>query len=398
MTWLATLRTSCRGEVRFLLQDRSVLLLLLALPLLYPAVITFLYRQQQAVERPAAVVDLDNSALSRRLLVSLEATQELRFVARPASVEAGQRLLARREVELVVYVPEELSRDVKRGRMSEVRVFASSANLYTWGQAFPAVYEVVGALNAQLGAATLVRRGLSPRAALLRAGPVRRVEHLLFHPTGGYARFLAVGVLLIVVQQLVVVSLCFSLGLRRERGLWDDGAARPWSRILGAALAHLPFWLAAAALIVFGVLPAAGWSGPSRWSSAVLFAAFVAAMAPVAVLSASVMRTRVAALQLPMFFSVPLFMISGFTWPADQMPWAVRAVAALFPSTPALQALRVLSMKSGALSAVAPQLLWLLALALLWTAVGAWVAHCPLLRLHLAARRTAPTPLPEHWP
>jgi ABC-2 type transport system permease protein len=104
---------------------------------------------------------------------------------------------------------------------------------------------------------------------------------------------------------------------------------------------------------------------------------FAAAVVPVSVAVASLVPDRMSAFQILMFFSAPLFLASGFTWPASQMPAAVRAVMAVFPATPALRALRVLSMKSGELSAVAPELRWLAVQAVAFTALAAVVVLRP---------------------
>lgn len=83
------------------------------------------------------------------------------------------------------------------------------------------------------------------------------------------------------------------------------------------------------------------------------------------------------AFQIVMFFSAPLFVASGFTWPAGQLPMLAEVVTWAFPATPALRALRVLSMKSGNLRVVAPELLWLAAQAVFYAAAAALLITRP---------------------
>jgi ABC-2 type transport system permease protein len=128
------------------------------------------------------------------------------------------------------------------------------------------------------------------------------------------------------------------------------------------------------------VLPALGWAGPGLAGAGVLVAVFLLAMVPVAIAVAGFVRDRVAAFQLLMFLSVPVFVASGFTWPADQLPTHVRAVAALFPATPALRGLRILSMKTADLGAIAPELAWLALQLVAWTLLAAAVVRTPWAR------------------
>jgi ABC-2 type transport system permease protein len=341
-------------------QARSgVLTVLLAIPLLYPAVVAYLYHAEDARERPALLLDEDGSALSRRLAVALEATPELRIVGKPASVDEGVRALRRDEAEVLVVIPADFSRSVKRGERGQLAVWSTGGNVYTWSVAFPAVATVAGTLNAELAARAFAQRGLPPAAARSRAAPIATGDRRLFHPTGAYGRFTAAGVLLIVIQQLIVVSLSFSAGVRRERGVPVTEGVHPLGHVMGMAAAHAPAWLAGLGFVGLAVLPWMGWAGPSVLATTALLALFAVAVAPIAVAVASLVPDRMSAFQILMFFSAPLFLASGFTWPASQMPAAVRWVMALFPATPALRALRIVSMKSGALSAAAPELLWL---------------------------------------
>jgi ABC-2 type transport system permease protein len=274
----------------------------------------------------------------------------------------------------MLVVPEDFSKRVKRGEPARLAVWAEGANLYVWGIASPDVVAAVGSLNAELLAHTLMARGLPPAAAAVRAAPIATGDRNLFHPTGGYGRYFVPGILLIVIQQAVVVSMAFSAGVRRELGL--DAAARwPMAVGLGRALAHAPFWLGGVALVLGVVMPHMGWSGPSAAAMAVPFLGLVAVLVPVALSIATLVRDRLAAFQLLMFFSAPLFVASGFTWPASQLPAWVRVVTAAFPATPALRALRVLAMKSASLADAGPELLWLGAQFVVASAIAAVVVH-----------------------
>jgi ABC-2 type transport system permease protein len=390
--FLETFLQGLREEWRLLFGGRTrrersgVLSVLLAIPLLYPALVAYLYHGEDARERPALVLDLDGSALSRRLLLDLEATPELQLVGRPAGLEEGAEALRRGEAELLVVVPADLSRKVKRGERAQLAVWSTGGNVYTWSLAFPAVSTVVATVDAELLARTFLSRGLPPEVARRRAAPIATGDRRLFHPSASYGRFLAVGILLVVVQQLVVLSLAFSAGVRRERGLPVGAAPHPLAHLSGMAAAHAPFWLGGLLLVACGVLPWMGWSGPSPLATTALFALFVTALAPVAVAVASLVSDRMSAFQVVMFFSAPLFVASGFTWPAGQLPRVVELATWAFPATPALRALRVLSMKTGDLRVVVPELLWLAALAVLYSAAAALLLLRPWHPWHPARR------------
>ena len=395
--FLGAFRQGRREEWKLLLGGRSrkeksgILTVLLVIPLLYPAVVAYLYHGEEARERPALLLDLDGSALSRHLALELEATPEIRIVGRPQGLSDGVAALRRGEAELLVVIPADLSRSIKRGERAQMAVWSTGGNVYTWSLAFPAASAVVAYANAELATRRFLAAGLPPGVARVRAAPIAMADHRLFHPTGSYGRYLAVGVLLIVIQQLVVVSLAFSAGVRRERGLPVGAPPHPLGQLLGMAAAHAPFWLGGLLFVSCALLPWMGWAGPSPLAVAALFALFVAALVPVAVGVASLIPDRMTAFQTLMFFSVPLFLASGFTWPGTQLPRALEAITFVFPATPALRALRILSMKAGDLRTVLPELAWLAGQGLAYSALAAVVVSLTSRR----APRDAATALPE---
>jgi ABC-2 type transport system permease protein len=358
---LLTLPRAVGGELRRILwRQRDVLLVLVAIPVLYPLVVSGLYERVAAVERPLLVVDLDNSALSRRLTLALDATPELALRGRVDDVAEGRRALRSGEAEVLVRLPPDLSRRVARGEPASVKLWIEAANMLTYGVAYPGVRAALAAVNDELSADQLRRRGLTTALATRRVPPIGQESRLLYHPTGSYGGFLILGVLLLVVQQMVLIALSFSLGRRREPGGRDPLFERaPFTTAFGAFLAQSVFYLAGTAFVLLVVAPTFGWPIQRPASMFALFAAFIAALAPLAVLIGVAVRDGVTGFQVLMFVTIPMLMTSGYAWPADQMPAYVRALAALFPATPALQAVRVLATKTGELSAVLPQLRWL---------------------------------------
>lgn len=376
-----TLAAGFLAECRHLRRHPSVFLVLLGVPLLYPLLVSVLYAGNQAADRPALVIDEDRSAVSRRLARELDATQEVRVVGRPASREAAFDALRRAEVELVVRIPQDFSRRLARGEGATITAWADATNVYTYGLAYPGLANAAGELGRSLAALHLREKGLPAAAAEARAAPVVRDEHALFHPTASYAPFLVPGILLLVLQQLVLLSLAYSAGMQRDTGTWTTDPRFPFTHLEGRLLAHAPFHLAGAAAIVLAIFPAFGWPAASGAAVLALFAAFLAAMAPAAVLAAHASPDRHAAFQLLMFASVPVLMMSGFAWPLDAMPGYLATLARTIPTTHALGALRVLSMKSPSLGAVLPQLGGLAATFAAWLLVAT-----AIVRLRAGAR------------
>jgi ABC-2 type transport system permease protein len=374
--WVAFLvRTAVREPWDILRRDRAVLVILLAVPVLYPVVVSWLYARNQPAERPAVVVDADGSALSRRLARDLDATPEVAVVARAASLEAGWDALVRREAELVLFVPSDFSTRIKRGEQAEVKLWVNAANILTYGVSYPAAAALVADWNQRLGAEWLARKGVAPQVAADRVMPIRAETRHLYRPALGYGEFLVPGVLLLALQQMVLIGLAVSAGLAREAGtVGADGRRWPFAWVVGKGLGQQVFVIGAVAFLVAVVAPVFGWRFVVPGSVAALFLVFAAATLPMAVFAAELVEDRFASLQTLMFLTVPVLMMSGFAWPASQMPSWVRGVASLFPATFALRALRTLGSRTGDLGAVRAELAAMAACSAAWWAAAALAA------------------------
>jgi ABC-2 type transport system permease protein len=394
MKTLTVFFRSVRDEwTRVLTRAPSVVVILVGLPLFYPLVLSWLYSADSVVERPVAVVDDDRSALSRRIAFDLDATPEAAVVLRPATLDDALRDLEEHRVEMVVWLPPDLSARIAHREQADVRVWVGAANVLTYGIGYPGIVNVVSNLNAEIGRDRLVVAGVAPQAAANRVLPVRTDTRIAFHPTLSYGSFLVPGILLLVVQQLMLIGLALSAGYQREKGNASEGASeRPWAWLWGKLAGQAAVHVAGMLFILLVVAPAFGWPFRSTRSVLALFGLFMVATAPMAVLFARFVPDRQAAFQVLMYLTVPLLMASGFAWPRDQMPTWIRDVSSIFPATPALQALRSISMRTGDLGVVRPQLELLGWQAAGWTLLAAFAAGIEAIVRRVSGRVSVPSP------
>lgn len=369
--WFGLVKISLLDEMKFIRRQKLVLMILVAIPVFYPFVISYLYSADQAVERPSVVIDEDNSALSRKFTMDLEATQEVRIDTRTDSFEDGWEALKRRQAELLVYIPPDFSRRIKKGEQGAIRLWINSVNMTTYAMSYPAVHRVAFAMNEEISKDFFHSQGMGSTMAANRIMPVTQETRNLFHPSLSYGAFLIPGIFIIILQQLILISLSFSAGLRRELGEYDEKSSFPLAYLTGKFMAHGVFYVLGIAFMLFAVFPLFGWPNVSAVSMFVLFLAFMLAMAPIAAMVAHFSKDRYASFQVLMLVSTPLFMFSGFLMPPEQMPKYLQMFSWVFPATPALFAVRILSMKTGSLSYVAPYFLWLLGLFLMYLAMAA---------------------------
>jgi ABC-2 type transport system permease protein len=99
---------------------------------------------------------------------------------------------------------------------------------------------------------------------------------------------------------------------------------------------------------------------------------FVAATSALVLLLASLFRTRERPLQLGLGISLPLFFLSGLTWPAAATPEPVVWLARLFPTTPGLEVMVGLNQMGASLGDLAGALANLALLAVVFGGLACW--------------------------
>ena len=181
ISWLRAIASNAFDELRRLGRNRSVLLVLIGIPIVYPVLVSWLYERNAPVERPTVMVDHDGSALSRNLALSLDATQEISIEQRLGDLDEGFEMVRSRQVEMLIYVPPDFSTRVRSGRRGTFKVWINSANMLTYGAAVGATRLTVAALNEDLGRRLFHEQGLTTELADRRIMPIGIDSRRLFY-------------------------------------------------------------------------------------------------------------------------------------------------------------------------------------------------------------------------
>src|SRR5690554_5813018 len=106
----------------------------------------------------------------------------------------------------------------------------------------------------------------------------------------------------------------------------------------------------------------------------------------IGVLVSIVLPTQLKATEVLMVIATPSFMISGFTWPLDQMPTWVQAFSNSIPLTHFLKAFRILMVEAGDVKQTLPAIKAIALIAIIaW--IAAYVALWIKIRKHKKAQR-----------
>jgi ABC-2 type transport system permease protein len=360
-----------RKELRQLARDRLTLGLVIGVPTLQ--LVLFGYAINLDVrDVPTAVLDRSRSALSRRLLGELAATQTFRLERRVAHEAEALRLLETSEVGAVVVIPPDLERDFYRGRGAQISILADASDptvasaVALAGQGFGrdlAARMQPFATGAPSAARRLVpgdRAGFGPRSEIVLPEPLQ-VEVLPFYnPERRTAVFVVPGLVGVILTMTMMLMTALALVRERERGTFEFLIATPVSRLevmLGKILPYLGVGFVQVALVLaLGVLL---FAVPIRGSLAQLAVGtlpFLAAMLAMGLVVSSASRSQFQAMQLAFFFFLPSMLLSGFMFPFEAMPEAAQWIGSALPLTHYLRIVRGIVLKGASLGDLGAEL------------------------------------------
>ncbi|HEX7198517.1 MAG TPA: ABC transporter permease, partial [Dongiaceae bacterium] len=144
------LGTVFTGELRRILSDRSVMGLMVLAPILYGVFYPQPYLGQILRHLPIAVVDLDQTELSRRLVMTLDADEAVKVAARPTTISQAQQALFHREVFGILEIPEGTTRDFLKGDVARLPAFVDSAYFLVFSNVLQGIVEASATVTADL--------------------------------------------------------------------------------------------------------------------------------------------------------------------------------------------------------------------------------------------------------
>jgi ABC-2 type transport system permease protein len=356
-----------RKELHQLLRDRLTIGFVVGIPSLQ--LVLFGYAIQLDVRHvPTAVLDRSKSALSRKLVGELEATQTFRVEHSVESEAEAIRLLERSEVGAAVVIPPDLDRRLHRGRGAEISLLADGSNPTVasavmlsgtgFGQALAARMQPfqTGQPSAALRATPQDLPGFGPEADAVRPAPMRVAVLPFYNPERRTAVFIVPGLVGVILTMTMMLMTALAIVRERERGTFEFLIATPVRRVevmVGKILPYLVVGHVQVA-IVLGL----GWlvfDVPIRGSLVDLGVGalpFLAAMLTMGLVISSVARTQFQATQMSFFFFLPSMLLSGFMFPFESMPDVARWIGALLPLTHFLRIVRGVLLKGAPIEAL----------------------------------------------
>jgi ABC-2 type transport system permease protein len=293
---------------------------------------------------PAAVLLADNGPEGRTLLYAIQNSGYFHFVRQVKTETEGRDALARGEVQFVVNIPENFTRDLLRGDKPAILVEADATDPGTTSNA-------IGSLSALLNSA--LQNDLKGPLQFLSgtSGPVDLRVHALYNPEVITQYNIVPGLLGVVLTMTMVMITALAITRERESGTMENLLSMPTRPVEVLIGKIIPYILVG--YVQVGLILAAGYflfGVPMMGSLTLLLVVaflFIVANLAMGITFSTISENQRQAIQTAFFFFLPNILLSGFAFSFRGMPRWAQMIGELLPLTHFLRIVRGILLKGN---------------------------------------------------
>lgn len=338
-------------------RDRLTFAMMLGIPLIQLTLFGFAINADPR-HLPAAVIIADHGPFGRTILNSLKNSTYFDLVQEVRTEREANDLLARGQVQFVVNIPQNFTRDLLKGTRPVLLVEADATDPAATGVA-------LGSLSAVLNNA--LRNDFKGSIDFLNPAlsPIDLRVHARYNPENITQYNIVPGLMGVILTMTMVMITGLAITRERERGTMENLLSmptRPSEVLIGKIVPYILIGYIQVAVIL--VAAHVLFHVPMYGSiSLLLFAAlvFIAANLAMGITISTIARNQLQAMQMTFFVFLPSILLSGFMFPFRGMPHWAQVIGEVLPLTHFLRIVRGILLKGNTLQDVAQEL-WPIAL------------------------------------
>ncbi len=354
-------------------RDWRILVLLLILPPVFTLIFGHAFEATGSSEVPALLENRDQSPQSDQFLRQLIA--EKTFQWKMAKKISGRPDLLREHVQAALVIPAGWGAGLKNGDPVPLLLYLDGSDTNTASELEGRIQESLGAFQKKQLETTVEglpddvidlakKLPVAVRKEFVSAMSQWGVEtQVLYNPEKRFIDYVVPGIIGIILQLLTVTLTACTIARERESGTLYQLMVTSLRRseiVIGKILPYL----AISILLILFIIVVAGWHFHVQFHQhhmlAVICLLFLLCSLGLGVLISAFSRTQTQAIQLSVFFLLPVFVLSGAFAPLEQLPRAIRYLSECFPLTHFCRAFRLVNLYRAGPSFYSGDLIFLL--------------------------------------
>ncbi len=350
-----------KEELKVVFRDPAVILFFFIVPIFYPLVYTFFYTNEVMHDVNIVAVDDSHSSLSREFVRKVDATPDVKIVGFATDMQEAKKAMWRGDAYGILYIPSDFSTNLNTFKQAKVQTYSEIRSMLLYKALALATNNVALDMGANIRVQDVGHGSQKQDDTSMQAVVSEWVPY--YNTTNGFASFLIPAVLILIIQQTMLLGVGTLVGSHNDRKTFTVASHTHKGKkvsslrlTLGKGLVYslvyclVGVWVLRVAPYLF-TLPQIG----SAMTMAVFLLPFLLASTFFAMTLSYFVSQREFAFLLFTFTSVLFIFLSGISWPWTSMPPALKAIASLIPSTPAIHGFVKINTMGASFDDVWPQ-------------------------------------------
>lgn len=285
---------------------------------------------------PIAVVDMDDTPMSRTLTRQLDAFSQTDVVLRTVDFGYARRQMQQGKVYGIFYIPDGLTNDATSGRQPRISFYMNHSYLIAGSLVFKDMRTMSVLASGAAGRATRRAKGETESYIMGQLQPIVIDTHPISNPWLNYSVYLNNMLLPAIIQLLVLLMTVYAIGSEMKEGTADEWLSISKGSMFRALVGKLtPYFISFVLMGLFCLtllyhyleFPLSG----SFWTMALAMVMLIASSMSLAILFVVILPIFRLALSAASLIGVLSVSITGFSFPVFAMHPLLQKAALAFP-------------------------------------------------------------------
>ena len=362
-SWVAILK----GELQLIFRDKSILLTCLVAPILYAFFIGSIYMEKDVSEIPVAIVDFDHSNLSRKVSNLVDSNEKVKVFGHYSSLEDAMFSFNNLEVQGILIIPSNFQKETMNLDGTHVELILNNTKFLTSNEINKGVQQVILTVAGGVRMQYFISNKVPVELAKQQAQPILPVIKSIYNATNNYGDYLLPILLILILQQTLIIGFGQSVVHEFKHGLLTDLRTTSFYNFMKVISAKSFYYIVlyVAYFFIFYKLIFPYYNLAFKGAIVlhlVLSTVFISIVILYTIILASFFKTTIAWTEVLAFSTYPLFLVSGYSWPLEALPYFLKGFANALPSTPYFKIFSMLSVEGADLNNIKTDFIHLLIL------------------------------------
>src|SRR6185437_6505556 len=364
------LRYILQKEFRQLFRDKTILAMMFVMPTVQLTIIP-LAMNFEVKNINVAVVDLDHSSFSQKLISKVSASGYFRYVNVSPSYKEGLKSIERGTADLIMEIPAGFERNLVREGSQKISISVDAINGTKASLGTGYLTTIVGDFNQHIQLNINADRTHTEQPY-----QIDTTYSYWFNPLGEYKYYIVPGVLVLLLTLIGGFISALNIVKEKEAGTIEQINVTPikkWQFILGKMI---PFWIMGMIVftlgllvtrLVYGIVPEGGLGVLYLFASVYLIA-----LLGFGLLISTYSENQLQAMFVAFFFMMIFMLMSGLFTSIESMPAWARTIANLTPITHFIKVIRMIMLNGSGLGDIKMELLYEVLFAIVLNSWAIW--------------------------